>query len=178
MARRREQTNRDEHEQEHREADRDRANHDRGDDANTRLSNRVPSAAVLLRVWDDHDRELTFVREPRRIVSLVPSETLTLFAQLHAHATRRKPQRLFNNRRYLHLFKRDSDVPTRRKILPFRVRQLQRTGSCDSHLATIELIAEVVIDMSTARLAALSIRDTRTRLGQQLAVNVKLVACA
>ena len=33
-----------------------------------------------LRVYDDRGRELLFVRPPRRIVSLVPSDTLNVFA--------------------------------------------------------------------------------------------------
>src|SRR5262245_22212885 len=33
-----------------------------------------------LRVYDDRNRELLFIRPPRRIVSLVPSETLNVFA--------------------------------------------------------------------------------------------------
>ena len=34
---------------------------------------------MALRIFDDRDRELLFVRPPRRIVSLVPSDTLSLF---------------------------------------------------------------------------------------------------
>src|SRR5438874_5914903 len=33
-----------------------------------------------LRVYDDRGRELLFIRPPRRIVSLVPSDTLNVFA--------------------------------------------------------------------------------------------------
>ena len=33
-----------------------------------------------LRVYDDRGRELLFIRPPRRVVSLVPSDTLNLFA--------------------------------------------------------------------------------------------------
>ena len=35
---------------------------------------------MALRIFDDRDRELLFVRPPRRIVSLVPSDTLSVFA--------------------------------------------------------------------------------------------------
>src|SRR3954468_12289999 len=33
-----------------------------------------------LRIYDDRQRELIFLRPPRRIVSLVPSDTLNVFA--------------------------------------------------------------------------------------------------
>jgi ABC-type Fe3+-hydroxamate transport system substrate-binding protein len=36
--------------------------------------------AMPLRVYDDRGRELLFVRPPRRVVSLVPSDTLNVFA--------------------------------------------------------------------------------------------------
>jgi ABC-type Fe3+-hydroxamate transport system substrate-binding protein len=37
-------------------------------------------AAVAIRIRDDRNRELLFFHPPRRVVSLVPSDTLTLFA--------------------------------------------------------------------------------------------------
>src|SRR5207302_8264502 len=37
-------------------------------------------SAMPLRVYDDRGRELLFIRPPRRIVSLVPSDTLNVFA--------------------------------------------------------------------------------------------------
>jgi ABC-type Fe3+-hydroxamate transport system substrate-binding protein len=37
-------------------------------------------SAMPLRVYDDRGRELLFIRPPRRVVSLVPSDTLNLFA--------------------------------------------------------------------------------------------------
>src|SRR5207302_2268966 len=45
-----------------------------------RESNPCDAAAVAIRVFDDRDRELLLVRPPRRIVSLVPSDTLNVFA--------------------------------------------------------------------------------------------------
>jgi ABC-type Fe3+-hydroxamate transport system substrate-binding protein len=37
-------------------------------------------SAMPLRVYDDRGRELLFIRPPRRVVSLVPSDTLNVFA--------------------------------------------------------------------------------------------------